>query len=43
MISLYDRLKRSKVVVIDIETTGLACGEDGKENDRIIEIAAVKV
>ena len=42
MISLYDRLKRSKVVVIDIETTGLACGEDGKENDRIIEIAAVK-
>ena len=42
MISLCDRLKRSKVVVMDIETTGLACGEDGKENDRIIEIAAVK-
>ena len=42
MISLYDRLRKSKVVVMDIETTGLSCNEDGKESDRIIEIAAVK-
>lgn len=42
MISLYDRLRKGEVVVVDIETTGLAYGEDGKEGDRIIEIAAVK-
>lgn len=42
MISLYDRLKKNTVVVADIETTGLTCGEEGKESDHIIEIAAVK-
>ena len=42
MISLHDRLRKSKVVVVDIETTGLTCGAEGKESDRIIEIAAVK-
>ncbi len=42
MISLHDRLRKNKVVVVDIETTGLVCGEEGKESDRIIEIAAVK-
>lgn len=42
MISLHDHLGKSKVVVVDIETTGLSCGEEGKESDRIIEIAAVK-
>ena len=42
MISLHDRLRKNKVVVVDIETTGLVCGEEGKESGRIIEIAAVK-
>ena len=35
MISLHDRLKKGKVVVVDIETTGLSCGAEGKESDRI--------
>ena len=42
MISLYDRLRNGKVVVVDIETSGLFCGEEGKENAYILEIAAVK-
>ena len=42
MISLNNRLRKGKVVVVDIETTGLSCGEEGKESSRIIEIAAVK-
>lgn len=42
MISLHDRLRKGKVVVVDIETTGLVCGEEGKESGRIIEIAAIK-
>lgn len=42
MISLHDRLRKGEVVVVDIETTGLSCGAEGKESDRIIEIAAVK-
>ena len=42
MISLNNRLRKDKVVVVDIETTGLSCGEEGKESGRIIEIAAVK-
>ena len=33
---------KNKIVVFDIETTGLHCGEGGKEDCRIIEIAAVK-
>ena len=43
MISLYDRLKKGKVVVVDIETSGLFCGEDGKENAYILEIAALRL
>ena len=43
MISLYDRLKKGKVVVIDIETSGLLCGEEGKENAYILEIAALRL
>ena len=43
MISLYDRLKKGKVVVVDIETSGLFCGEEGKENAYILEIAALRL
>ena len=42
MISLYERLRKNKVVVIDMETTGLVCGEEGRESDRILEIAAIR-
>ena len=40
MNGLYEKLYEEKVVVLDIETTGLRCGEDA---DRILEIAAVKL
>ena len=43
MISLYDRLKKGKVFVVDIETSGLFCGEEGKENAYILEIAALRL
>lgn len=43
MISLYERLRKNKVVVIDMETTGLVCGEEGRESDRILEIAAIRL
>ena len=43
MISLYDRLKKGKIVVVDIETSGLFCGEEGKENAYILEIAALRL
>ena len=43
MISLYERLRKSKVVVVDIETTGLVCDEEGRESDRILEIAAIRL
>lgn len=41
MNGLYEKLLEEKVVVLDIETTGLRCGEEGA--DRILEIAAVKL
>lgn len=41
MNGLYEKLYEEKVVVLDIETTGLCCGEEGA--DRILEIAAVKL
>ena len=37
MISLYDRLKKGKVVVVDIETSGLFCGEEEKIRRNLIE------
>lgn len=43
MISLYDRLKKGRVVVVDIETSGLFCGEEGIENAHILEIAALRL
>ena len=43
MISLYDRLKKGRVVVVDIETSGPFCGEAGKENAYILEIAALRL
>ena len=41
MNGLYERLLEEKVVVLDIETTGLRCG--GEDADRILEIASVKL
>ena len=41
MNGLYERLLEEKVVVLDIETSGLRCG--GEDADRILEIAAVKL
>lgn len=41
MNGLYERLLERKVVVLDIETTGLCC--EGEDADRILEIAAVKL
>lgn len=43
MISLYDRLKKGRVVVVDIETSGLFCGEEGRENAHILEMAALRL
>lgn len=40
MNGLYERSLEEKVVVLDIETSGLRCEEDA---DRILEIAAVKL
>ena len=41
MNGLHEKLLEEKVVVLDIETTGLRCG--GEDADRILEIAAVKL
>ena len=43
MVALYDRLRKGKVVVVDIETSGSVCGEEGKENAHILEIAALRL
>lgn len=32
-----------KIVIIDIETSGLYCGEDGKEPARILKVDATKI
>lgn len=36
-------IKDNKIVIIDVETTGLYCGEDGKEPARILRVDATKV
>lgn len=36
-------IKDKKIVIIDIETSGLYCGEDGREPARILRVDATKV
>ena len=43
MISLYDRLKKGRVVIVDIETSGLFCGAGDNGSARILEIAAIRL
>ena len=36
-------IKGKKIVIIDIETSGIYCGEDGKEPARILRVDATKI
>ncbi len=36
-------LKDKKIVIIDVETSGFYCGEDGKEPARILRVDATKI
>lgn len=36
-------IKNKKIVIIDIETSGLYCGENGKEPARILRVDATKI
>ena len=36
-------IKNDKIVIIDIETSGLYCGEDGKDTARILRVGATKI
>ena len=40
---MKDLIKDKKIVIIDIETSGLYCGEDGKEPARILKVDATKI
>lgn len=40
---MKDLIKENKIVIIDIETSGLYCGEDGKEPARILRVDATKI
>ena len=40
---MKDLIKNKKIVIIDIETSGLYCGENGKEPARILRVDATKV
>ncbi len=40
---MKDLIKDKKIVIIDIETSGIYCGEDGKEPARILRIDATKI
>ena len=40
---MKDLIKDKKIVIIDIETSGLSCGEDGKDVARILKVDATKV
>lgn len=40
---MKDTIKDKKIVIIDIETSGLYCGENGKEPARILRVDATKV
>ena len=37
---MKDLIKNKKIVIIDIETSGLYCGEDGREPARILRVDA---
>jgi hypothetical protein len=40
---MKDTIKDKKIVIIDIETSGLYCGENGKEPARILRVDATKM
>ncbi len=40
---MKDVIKDKKLIIIDIETSGLYCGEDGKNISRILRIDATKI
>ena len=40
---MKDTIKNKKIVIIDIETSGLYCGEDDKEPARILRVDATKI
>lgn len=40
---MKDLIKDKKIVIIDVETSGLYCGENGKEPARILRVDATKV
>lgn len=40
---MKDTIKDKKIVIIDIETSGLYCGEDGREPARILRVDATKI
>ncbi len=36
-------IKDTKIVIVDVETSGIWCGEDGKEPARILRVDATKI
>lgn len=40
---MKDLIKNDKIVIIDIETSGLYCGEDSKDTARILRVDATKI
>ena len=40
---MKDLIKDKKMVIVDVETSGLCCGEDGSEPARILRVDATKI
>ena len=40
---MKDLIKNKKIVIVDVETSGLWCGENGKEPARILRVDATKI
>ena len=40
---MKDLIKDKKIVIIDVETSGIFCGEDGKKPANILRVDAVKI
>lgn len=40
---MKDLIKNKKIVIIDVETSGLYCGEDGKEPAHILRVDATNI